>query len=95
MSDKLSIMDFEEDERSLGRLVLHDQQQSEVESMADVTSLRPETFCTKQNLELKTDLRTFVPQQKEFSCACDVAAFSNNEIVVADVESLSVDFFYK
>ena len=75
VSDRLSIMDFEADERSLGRLVLQDEQQSEVESVADTSSSRPETLCSKQNWELKKELRTFAPLQDRIRLCTSCCSF--------------------
>ena len=83
VSDRLSFMDFEEGERSLGRLVLEDKSNIELKATAGVSS-RLGSMCLKEKWALVTDIKTFGSKHTQFKQAYDVAAFSNNEIVVAD-----------
>ena len=83
VSDRLCFMDFKEGERSLGRLVL----ESNIELKAAAEeSPRSGSMCLKEKWALKTDINRFGSKQTEFSGVYDVAAFSNNEIIVADIE---------
>ena len=82
VSDRLSFMDFEEGERSLGRLVL--EPNIELKAAAE-ESPRSGSMCLKEKWALKIDLEKFGPKQREFKMLYDVAAF-NNKIIVADIE---------
>ncbi|XP_033627526.1 tripartite motif-containing protein 42-like isoform X1 [Asterias rubens] len=79
VSDRLSFLEFEEGERSVGRLVLEDEQQAKAEAQAK----EHETIHTKQEWELKESFSTL--DFPEFQMVRFVAAFSDNEIVVLDI----------
>ncbi|XP_038054528.1 protein PML-like [Patiria miniata] len=69
--DKLTFMDFEEGERSLGRLILEEEPQA-----AAKQSLRPARSCVKEKWELKTEVKSF---KRAF--IKHVAALSNKTIL--------------
>ncbi|XP_071789641.1 uncharacterized protein [Asterias amurensis] len=75
VSDRLSFLEFEEGEMSVGILVLVDEQQAKAEAQAK----EHETIHTKQEWKLKESLT-------KFESAESVAAFSDNEIVVLDID---------
>ncbi|XP_033627819.1 tripartite motif-containing protein 45-like [Asterias rubens] len=79
VSDRLSFLEFEEGERSVGRLVLEDEQQAKAEAQAK----EHETIHTKQEWELKESFSQF--DFTHFLEVRFVAAFSDNEIVVLDI----------
>ncbi|XP_038050669.1 E3 ubiquitin-protein ligase TRIM56-like [Patiria miniata] len=82
--DSLVFMDFENgQECPLGRLVLCDR-----DSESDGT----ETLNSRRKWELKTESVNCEPDQVEFGFAYDVAAFSDNEIAVADIEKSQITF---
>ncbi|XP_033628101.1 tripartite motif-containing protein 55-like [Asterias rubens] len=78
VSDRLSFLEFEEGERSVGRLVLEDDQQAKAEAQAK----EHETIHTKQEWKLKESVSKI--GNTIFKWAKSVAAFSDNEIVVLD-----------
>ncbi|XP_033627820.1 E3 ubiquitin-protein ligase TRIM71-like [Asterias rubens] len=80
VSDRLSFLEFEEGERSVGRLVLEDEQQAKAEAQAK----EHETIHTKQKWKLKESFSLFGFTQ----CQTErfVTAFSDNEIVVLDID---------
>ncbi|XP_071790147.1 E3 ubiquitin-protein ligase TRIM71-like [Asterias amurensis] len=78
VSDRLSFLEFEEGERSVGRLVLEDEQQAKAEAQAK----EHETIHTKQGWNLKESFNNC--GLTNFAFARYVASFSNNEIVVLD-----------
>ncbi|XP_033628102.1 E3 ubiquitin-protein ligase TRIM33-like [Asterias rubens] len=78
VSDRFSFLEFEEGERSVGRLVLEDEQQAKAEAQAK----EHETIHTKQEWKLKESVSKI--GNTIFKWAKSVAAFSDNEIVVLD-----------
>ena len=83
VSDQLSFMGFEENEKSLGRLVLQDDEPiMELKAQAVESSPTPtcKTMRPKEMWYLKAEIIT----KKEYNFY-DAAAFTNNEIVIADV----------
>ncbi|XP_033627348.1 tripartite motif-containing protein 55-like [Asterias rubens] len=78
VSDRFSFLEFEEGERSVGRLVLEDEQQAKAEAQAK----EHETIHTKQEWKLKESVSKI--GNTIFKLAKSVAAFSDNEIVVLD-----------
>ena len=62
VSDRLCFMDFEEGERSLGRLVLEDESNIELKAAAEESS-RSGSMCLKGKWALKTDIKTFGGKQ--------------------------------
>ncbi|XP_033627355.1 LOW QUALITY PROTEIN: E3 ubiquitin-protein ligase Midline-1-like [Asterias rubens] len=80
VSDRLSFLEFEEGERSVGRLVLEDEQQAKAEAQAK----EHETIHTKQKWKLKESFSQFGFTQ--FQTERFVTAFSDNEIVVLDID---------
>ncbi|XP_071804798.1 uncharacterized protein [Asterias amurensis] len=86
--DGLTYMDFKEDQNSLGRLVLKDEQQ--VESATSAQARKP-TFQFMKHLKkdkwtLKTEINKYknMNQQMVEIRAEDVAAYSNSDIVALD-----------
>ncbi|XP_033627525.1 probable E3 ubiquitin-protein ligase MID2 [Asterias rubens] len=84
VSDRLSFLEFEEYERSVGRLVLEDEQQAK----AEVQAKEHETINTKQKWKLKESFSQF--GFTEFKTGEFVAAFSDSEIVVLDIDHNSL-----
>ncbi|XP_071790222.1 uncharacterized protein [Asterias amurensis] len=80
VSDRLSFLEFEEGERSVGRLVLEDEQQAKAEAQAK----EHETIHTKQEWNLKESFSEF--GSTKLKNAWSVTAFSDNELVVLDTE---------
>ncbi|XP_071789640.1 uncharacterized protein [Asterias amurensis] len=80
VSDRLSFLEFEKGERSVGRLVLEDEQQAKAEAQAT----EHETIHTQQEWKLKGSFSQFGFTQ--FKTGKFVAAFSDSEIVVLDIE---------
>ncbi|XP_038054647.1 E3 ubiquitin-protein ligase TRIM71-like, partial [Patiria miniata] len=72
--DKLSFMDYEDDERSLGRLILEEEPQA-----AAKQSPRPARSCVKEKWDLKTEVKNL---QLTNALIADVAALSGNKIIV-------------
>ncbi|XP_038054652.1 E3 ubiquitin-protein ligase TRIM71-like [Patiria miniata] len=70
--DKLTFMDFEEGERSLGRLILEEEPKA-----AAKQSPRPARSCVKEKWEPKTDVKNF----GWFTSISRVAAHSSNNIL--------------
>ncbi|XP_071804544.1 uncharacterized protein [Asterias amurensis] len=88
LPDGLSYMDFKEDQKSLGRLVLNDDQR--VESATSAQATKP-TFQSMKHFKqdkwtLKKEINKYknIKRQMVEISACDVAANSNSDIVVAD-----------
>ncbi|XP_071790220.1 uncharacterized protein [Asterias amurensis] len=79
VSDRLSFLEFEEGERSVGRLVLEDDQQAKAEAQAK----EHETIHTKQEWNLKESYSQF--GFTKLKNARSVTAFSDNELVVLDI----------
>ena len=65
VSVRLSFMDFEEGERSLGRLVLEDKSNIELKATAGVSS-RLGSMCLKEKWALVTDIKTFGSKHTQF-----------------------------
>ncbi|XP_033625818.1 uncharacterized protein LOC117289021 [Asterias rubens] len=102
VSDMLFFMDFEEDEDSLGKLVLEEKSpviKPEIQRLA--TSIKkvlvvgkkpgalppsPGFVCLSKQWALKTDVKTFGFEKTKFRHACNVAAFSDNEIVISEAQ---------
>ncbi|XP_071804476.1 uncharacterized protein [Asterias amurensis] len=84
--DGLTYMDFKEDKKSLGRLVLKDEQQ--VESATSAQARKPTFQSMKQDKwTLKTEINKYKNMKQKMvkiNRARDVAAYSNSDIVVAD-----------
>ncbi|XP_038053680.1 E3 ubiquitin-protein ligase TRIM71-like [Patiria miniata] len=75
--DKLTFMDFEEGERSLGRLILKEEPKA-----AAKQSPRPARSCVKEKWKLKTEFKKIgLIIDSIFSCKLLVSALSNNEIL--------------
>ncbi|XP_038053717.1 protein PML-like [Patiria miniata] len=72
--DKLTFMDFEEGERSLGRLILKKEEPKAVAKQ----SPRPARSCVKDKWELKTEVKSF---DYERTLIKQVAALSNKTIL--------------
>ncbi|XP_038053728.1 E3 ubiquitin-protein ligase TRIM56-like [Patiria miniata] len=75
--DKLTLMDFEESERSLGRLILEE----EPKAAEKQSPLRPGRSCVKEKWELKTEVKNF---ELTWVHIAHAAACSNNKILVLD-----------
>ncbi|XP_071790223.1 uncharacterized protein [Asterias amurensis] len=84
VSDRLSFLEFEEGERSVGRLVLGDDQQAKAEAQAK----EHEQIHTKQEWKLKESVSKI--GNTKFKWAKSVAAFSDNEIVVLDFDRIAL-----
>ncbi|XP_022095805.1 uncharacterized protein LOC110982002 [Acanthaster planci] len=78
--DRLSVVEFKEEAGSLGRLV-HEEVDLKVKAPSSKESQDRQTDQWK----LKRELWTFEPDRSEFTAAWYVAAFSDNEILVADI----------
>ncbi|XP_071803855.1 uncharacterized protein [Asterias amurensis] len=82
--DGLTYMDFKEDQKSLGRLVLKDDQQ--VQSAISARARKRTFRSMKQDKwTLKTEINKYknMTQQMVEICAWDVAAYCNSDIVVS------------
>ncbi|XP_071804580.1 uncharacterized protein [Asterias amurensis] len=83
--DELSYMDFKEDQKSLGRLVLKDEQQ--VESATSAQARKPTFQFVKHFKQYKWALKTEITKYKNMTrqvdslCALVVAAYSNSDLV--------------
>ncbi|XP_071803856.1 uncharacterized protein [Asterias amurensis] len=91
--DGLSYMDFKEDKKSLGRLVLKDDQ----EESANSAQSRKPTFQSMKHFKqdkwtLKQEINKYknMKQQMVEISACDVAANSNSDIVVTGWNNTSL-----
>ncbi|XP_071803923.1 uncharacterized protein [Asterias amurensis] len=76
MPNALGYLDFEENEQSLGRIVLEEMVQQD----KDNASTRSTTFYPKWKLKEVI----LGPTNKRFSCKQSIATFSNNHIVAVD-----------
>ncbi|XP_071803976.1 uncharacterized protein [Asterias amurensis] len=92
--DELSYMDFKEGQKSLGRLVLNDEQQ--VESATSAQARKPTfqfmKFFKKDKWTLKTKMSKYknMKQKMVKIDAWDVTAYSNSDIVVAEWDNTSL-----
>ncbi|XP_038053729.1 tripartite motif-containing protein 42-like [Patiria miniata] len=77
--DKLTFMDFEEGERSLGRLILEEEQKA-----AAKQSRRPARSCVKEKWELKTEFKNFILGNTQIR---HVSALSDNNIVLTNLNN--------
>ncbi|XP_038054606.1 E3 ubiquitin-protein ligase TRIM71-like [Patiria miniata] len=77
--DKLTFMDFEEGERSLGRLILKEEPKA-----AAKQSPRPARSCVKEKWELKTDIKNFELGNTRLR---HVSALSDNNIVLTNLKN--------
>ena len=85
VSVRLSFMDFEGGERSLGRLVLEDESNIKLKAAAGVSS-RLGSMCLKEKWGLENRYKDiWIKTHTVWTWAYNVAAFSNNQIVIADI----------
>ncbi|XP_071803973.1 uncharacterized protein [Asterias amurensis] len=91
VTDGLIYMDFKEDQNSLGRLVLKDDQ---VESTNSAQARKPPFQSMKHFKQdkwtLQQEINKYMKQQMVEISARDVAAYSNSDIVVADWNNTSL-----
>ncbi|XP_038054643.1 uncharacterized protein LOC119726862 [Patiria miniata] len=73
VSDQLTFMDFEEDERSLGRLILEEEPKA-----AAKQSPRPRRSCVMEKWKLKTEVKNF---ELTNALIAHVTALSNNKLL--------------
>ncbi|XP_071794208.1 uncharacterized protein [Asterias amurensis] len=80
---RLSFMDFEEDEGLLGRLVLEDEQSFKEDSMAEI-AFGLDRLGIQQDWRLKQQFKLYGIEPYSIN---SVTAFSNNEIIMADIQN--------
>ncbi|XP_038053718.1 protein PML-like [Patiria miniata] len=76
--DNFNFMDFEEGERSLGRLILEEPR------AAEKLKLRPARSCVKEKWELKTEVKNF---ELPNAFITHVEALSNNKVMALSIKS--------
>ncbi|XP_033645111.1 tripartite motif-containing 13-like isoform X1 [Asterias rubens] len=91
VTSDLTYIDFEDDQKSLGRLRIKEEQKLEGAASAAARKLTQpvKKKLTQQIWTLKTELTTYMntDQQIQDFCALDVASFCNGDIVVCDIKS--------